>query len=155
MSDGSTLQSSRCPTCGWAAETLHLSVHLDRCERWRKACRELGFDVRPEPELAQIIECAREDMGAADGEARYLDAAAVFVRALFERSLGHAIKQGNWREHPSYGEYAKMVDVEELGDTWSRRVGTIEGEIGPGFTLWEPGSSKARSMQFRNARRSS
>ena len=145
--------SAHCPICGWSSDTLHLRIHTVRCERWQHAVRELGVTVRPVQEVDQTIEQVRDDVRAANNDAEYLEATTRLVRNLYERSIGHAIKEGNWQDHPDYAAYAGMVDLDVLGEVWRDRVAHQSGHIAAGFTLWEPEGSRGRRAQFRAAER--
>jgi hypothetical protein len=145
--------ANHCPVCGWSADTLALKIHENRCQKWRIANEELGHTVRPMQELDVVIDEVRQVLSGASTDVELQEASTGFVKGLFERSLGHAIKEGHWRDHPGYTDYAHMVEVDELGDAWRDRVEHRAGHIAPGFTFWEPEGSRERRVQFRAAER--
>lgn len=142
-----------CPLCGWAADSVNTDIHRERCANWQSACRQLNYWPMTLPQWRKAINEAKTQQEEAETDAATFEADVALVQALFDRSLGAAIDGNNHRQHPEFREYACMLELSSLGDTFRTRFPHNPEQIAPGFTIWEPEGSKGRRMQFRAARR--
>ncbi|MEL6182379.1 MAG: hypothetical protein AAFS10_25710 [Myxococcota bacterium] len=119
---------------------------------WQRAIRVLDYSPMPRPEAEDVIENVRKDLRKTDDTQERSEAILTMLRALFDRSLGMAIDNNNALDHPSFSDYASMLDLPVLNDSVVRnRFPLNSGHIAPGFTIWEPSGSKERRMQFRQS----
>lgn len=71
-----------------------------------------------------------------------VEGALLLLRAWFDRSFANAIDAGKWRNHPSFEQFAAMMNpyVEELypelAPVLAQRFGRIPGVIPLGQTYW-------------------
>lgn len=71
-----------------------------------------------------------------------VEGAILLLRALFDRSFANAIYAGLWRKHPSFEQFAAMMNpyVEErypdLAPVMAQRFGRIPGVIPLGQNYW-------------------
>lgn len=71
-----------------------------------------------------------------------VEGAILLLRALFDRSFANAIDAGLWRKHPSFEQFAAMMNpyVEErypdLAPVMAQRFGRIPGVIPLGQNYW-------------------
>jgi len=71
-----------------------------------------------------------------------VEGAILLLRALFDRSFANAIGAGLWRKHPSFEQFAAMMNhyVEErypdLAPVMAQRFGRIPGVIPLGQNYW-------------------
>ena len=141
-----------CSICGWDAATINTNVHRKRCALWQRAIRVLDYSPMVRSEAEDIIENVRKEIKKVDDAQAESEAMMTLLRALYDRSLGMAIDNNNALDHPSFSDYASMLDLPLLNDSIMRsRFPHNAGHIAPGFTIWEPNGSKERRMQFRQA----
>lgn len=141
-----------CPICGWDAATINTNVHNKRCALWQRAIRVLDYSPMVRSEAEDIIYSVHDELKGVDDEQARSESLMSLLRALYDRSLGMAIDNNNALDHPSFTDYASMLDLPVLNDSLMRsRFPLNAGHIAPGFTIWEPSGSRERRMQFRQA----
>lgn len=141
-----------CPICGWSADSVHSPTHEKHCAYWQEACQALNHWPRVGDELKDIIEAARQLSKDADTPSARFDANIKLLHALFDHSLGNAIKNKRAMDHPKLPQYISMVHLDELGDQLRERFPYLPGHIAPGFTFWEPNGSREYKTQLRMTR---
>ncbi len=142
-----------CPICGWDAATVFTQVHEKRCRRWKQAIADMnGYQPTPRPRVEVLIEELTQKLAAADDDVEAVKIAGALMRAHYDRSLGHAIDNGHYKDHPDYDAYASMLDLQGLPEGFRHLYPHQPGHIAPGFGFWEPADSKSRRLQFRAAR---
>lgn len=84
-----------------------------------------------------------------------MQAAMIWLRCYFDRSLYAAILRNYWKEHPRFEEYLAMFEPPSdvipanLMTKIREQYGRIDGEIPNGDSDWYPPRSKDRRLQFK------
>lgn len=137
-----------CPICGWSADTLATELHMKRCQQWKRACYELGFAPMTGPAARRAILTARRAYYACSSLLERQVVVKALTRALFDLSLGLAIKEGYHSLHPSLEDFRRMLKIPEFSSKLRAPYPYKDGHIAPGATVWHPPGSRARKIQM-------
>ncbi len=130
-----------CPICDYSyipSEGSDARQHNRRCRRWQEACAEMGYT--PEHYAAREQrkrESASLELTAISSRNR-VEAALLYAKALFDRSLSTAIFGGYWRLHPDFETYVGMLSIKGLSEHLHDSHPPDPGHIKPGRSYWEP-----------------
>lgn len=148
-----------CPECGllycddYATDRrTHRRLH----EKWEEASAELGYTPNFPPEVERIKSQGYVMMGKGETLETCVAGAEIVIRCWFDRSLGAAIRNGYWRQHPTFERYARQVYVSmahgsaELLTALQEKYGPpIEGEMEPGASSWYPPKWHTRTSRAK------
>jgi len=110
-----------------------IKLHEDRHLECEKALHELGFLPVPYREREDRKRPAYSELANETGTvATKYEAALTLIRAYFDRSLEGAIRNGYWRQHPSFENFVAMISLDRIPHSVEklirRKYGAVIGE---------------------------
>ncbi|WP_422473684.1 hypothetical protein [Endozoicomonas sp. ALB032] len=122
-----------------------LKQHEDRHLKYEKAVKALGYKPEVREEREDSKQVAYDGMYLQKGypkkQAKF---ALKLIKAHFDRSLEAAIDGGYWEKHPTFEEFAAMMDYgpstipPKAMSMIREKYGRTEGRIPEGHSYWFP-----------------